>query len=131
MAKYQVKSYGSWKTPITSELIVSGTIKLGDIVLAGEDILWGESRPAESGRNVIVRRDSEGKIQGLTPKVYNVRTRVHEYGGGSFAASASSPFPTSTTSVSTSKLSTLNLKPLLQRVDCAMPTVWWTNLDSG
>ncbi len=87
MTKSQVRPYGSWKTPITSKLIVSETIKLGDIVLAGEDIFWSESRPAESGRNVIVRWDYEGNIADLTPKAYNVRTLVHEYGGGSFAAS--------------------------------------------
>lgn len=87
MANSQVSPYGSWKSPITSELIVSETIKLGEIVLDGEDVYWSESRPAEGGRNVIVRRSSEGNIENLTPSPYNVRTRVHEYGGGAFTVS--------------------------------------------
>jgi len=87
MANSQVSPYGSWKSPITSELIVSETIKLGEIVLDGEDVYWSESRPAEGGRNVIVRRSSDGNIEDLTPRAYNVRTRVHEYGGGAFAVS--------------------------------------------
>ncbi|MGD8774879.1 MAG: S9 family peptidase [Syntrophobacterales bacterium] len=78
------KPYGSWKTPITSELIVSETIKLGQIVLDGEAVYWSESRPAEGGRNVVLRWGSEGKIENITPKEFNVRSRVHEYGGGSF-----------------------------------------------
>ena len=78
------KPYGSWKTPITSELIVSETIKLQQIVLDGEDVYWSESRPAEGGRNVVLRWGSEGKIENITPKEFNVRSRVHEYGGGSF-----------------------------------------------
>ncbi len=84
MATPQVKRYGSWKSPITSKLIVSETIKLGQIVLDGEDIYWSESRPAEDGRNVIVRWSSDGKIEDVTPAPFNVRTRVHEYGGGAF-----------------------------------------------
>jgi hypothetical protein len=87
MANSQVKPYGSWKSPITTQLIVTETIKLGEIVLDGEDIYWSESRPAEGGRNVIVRRRTDGRTEDLTPAPHNVRTRVHEYGGGAFTVS--------------------------------------------
>ena len=87
MASPKVMPYGSWKSPITSDLIVSETVKLGQIVLDGDDIYWSESRPAEKGRNVIVRWSPNGKIEDLTPQPFNVRTRVHEYGGGAFMAS--------------------------------------------
>lgn len=80
----QLANYGSWKSPITSDLIVSGTIGLGGISLDGDDIYWMEGRPSEGGRNVIVRRTSDGKIADVTPPPFNVRTRVHEYGGGAF-----------------------------------------------
>src|SRR5579863_8620714 len=70
--------YGAWKSPITSDLIVAETIGLGGVVIDGGDIYWTESRPGEGGRNVLVKKD-RGDI---TPAPLNVRTRVHEYGGG-------------------------------------------------
>ncbi|MGQ4646525.1 prolyl oligopeptidase family serine peptidase [Lyngbya aestuarii] len=82
MTQVQTAPYGSWKSPITADLIVAGTIGLGSIALDGEDIYWIEGRPAEAGRNVIVRWTPDGKIADVTPSPFNVRTRVHEYGGG-------------------------------------------------
>jgi dipeptidyl aminopeptidase/acylaminoacyl peptidase len=78
----RVAAYGSWKSPITSELIVAGTIGLGQIVLDGEDIYWSEIRPTEGGRSVVVRRTPDGQKTDVTPSAFNARTRVHEYGGG-------------------------------------------------
>jgi dienelactone hydrolase len=84
MSEPRVAPYGSWKSPITSELITSETLGLGEIVLDGEDIYWVERRPMEGGRSVIVRRTPDGRTTDVTPRDFNVRTRVHEYGGGSF-----------------------------------------------
>jgi len=80
-----ISPYGSWKSPITSDLIVSGTVGLGQIAIDCDDIYWVEGRPSEAGRSVIVRRTPDGKISDVTPPPFNVRTRVHEYGGASFA----------------------------------------------
>lgn len=77
-------SYGSWKSPITADLIVAGTIGLGQIALEGDDVYWIEGRPSEAGRSVIVHRTADGQISDVTPLPFNVRTRVHEYGGGAF-----------------------------------------------
>lgn len=77
--------YGSWKSPITADLIVAGTIGLGQIALDGDDVYWIEGRPSEAGRSVIVRCTPDGKTLDVTPLPFNVRTRVHEYGGGAFA----------------------------------------------
>jgi dipeptidyl aminopeptidase/acylaminoacyl peptidase len=84
MSHAQVAPYGSWKSSITSDLIVSGTVGLGQIALDGEDIYWIEMRPSEGGRNCIVRRTSDGQTEDLTPPGFNARTRVHEYGGGDY-----------------------------------------------
>jgi dipeptidyl aminopeptidase/acylaminoacyl peptidase len=84
MAEERVAPYGSWKSPITSDLIVSGTFGLGQIALDGSDVYWTEMRPAEGGRYVIVRRRADGQISDVTPAPFNARTRVHEYGGGAF-----------------------------------------------
>ncbi|HEY9647452.1 MAG TPA: prolyl oligopeptidase family serine peptidase, partial [Chroococcidiopsis sp.] len=84
MVSSNVAPYGSWTSPITSELIVAGTIRLGEIRLDGDDIYWSELRPMDSGRSVIVRRTPDGQTTDVTPAPFNVRTRVHEYGGGAF-----------------------------------------------
>ncbi len=83
MAK-KTAPYGSWRSPITSDLIVSETIGLGSIALDGDDILWLETRPSEAGRNVIVRRSADGQVRDVTPAPFSARTRVHEYGGNPF-----------------------------------------------
>jgi dipeptidyl aminopeptidase/acylaminoacyl peptidase len=84
MTKPQVAPYGSWKSPITSDLIVAESVGLGQIVLDGEDVYWNETRPTEDGRSVIVRRFPDGRTADVTPSPYNARTRVHEYGGGEY-----------------------------------------------
>jgi len=80
--------YGSWKSPITTDLIVSGAVGLGQVALDGPDVYWVEMRPAESGRMVVVRRTGAGEIVDITPEPYSARTRVHEYGGGAFLVDA-------------------------------------------
>jgi dipeptidyl aminopeptidase/acylaminoacyl peptidase len=67
-------------------LISSANVELypGQLVLDSEDIYWNEMRPAEGGRNVIVRRASDGQISDMISAPFNARTRVHEYGGGAF-----------------------------------------------
>jgi dipeptidyl aminopeptidase/acylaminoacyl peptidase len=76
--------YGAWRSPVTADAIVAGVIGLSQIQLDGDDIYWVELRPAEAGRNVVVRRRPDGAIEDVTPPEFNVRTRVHEYGGGSY-----------------------------------------------
>ena len=67
-------------------MLVEGAARLDDVVVDDGSILWCESRPAEGGRSVIVRRDRDGGLRDVTPAEHNVRTRVHEYGGGAWYA---------------------------------------------
>jgi dipeptidyl aminopeptidase/acylaminoacyl peptidase len=76
-----ISPYGSWKSPISSELIVSKNIGLGGAFAVGDDVFWIESRPSEKGRNVLVRRAPDGTASDVTPPGFNVRSTVHEYGG--------------------------------------------------
>ena len=85
MPEVQVAPYGSWKSPVTSDLIVAESIRLGQLALDGEDIYWVEQRPREGGRNVVVRRTADENIDDVTPSPFNACSRVHEYGGGAFA----------------------------------------------
>jgi dipeptidyl aminopeptidase/acylaminoacyl peptidase len=84
----QIAPYGSWKSPITSDLIVAETIMLGQPMLDGDDIYWLETRPQEQGRAVIVRRTPDGAATDLNPAPYSARTRVHEYGGAGYLPAA-------------------------------------------
>ena len=105
----QTAPYGTWKSPITADLIVAGSVGLGQVSLDrsilitdtpqdgasptaskissfSEDLYWLESRPSEKGRNVLVRArsDHNGELVDVTPAPFNVRTRAHEYGGGAY-----------------------------------------------
>ncbi|GMH43163.1 hypothetical protein BSKO_11085 [Bryopsis sp. KO-2023] len=73
--------YGSWASPITSDLIVAAAIGLGGVVLSDHGTFWLEGRPTEGGRIVLVKRKDNGEGQDVTPAEFNIRTRVHEYGG--------------------------------------------------
>src|SRR4030095_2821516 len=84
MNKKQVAPFGSWRSPITSDLIVAETVGLSQPAIDGEAIYWMEMRPSEGGRNVIVTRDSKGRTSDVTPPSFNARTRAHEYGGGDY-----------------------------------------------
>ena len=84
MAERRTLPHGSWKSPITSDLIVSESVGLIQPAIDGEDIYWIEMRPSEGGRNVIVRREPSGPTTAVNPPSFNARTRVHEYGGGDF-----------------------------------------------
>ena len=87
MTTLKIVPYGSWKSPITSDAIVSATVGLGQIVLDGTDVYWLELRPSEGGRSVIIRCRADGHTVDMTPAPFNARTRVHEYGGGAFTVS--------------------------------------------
>jgi dienelactone hydrolase len=84
MPQTKMAPYGSWRSPITSDLIVAQITVLSDVRLVGDDIYWLEGRPQEQGRNVIVRAGPDGIAADITPAGFNVRTRAHEYGGGSW-----------------------------------------------
>jgi len=80
----KIAPYGSWKSPITSELYASAYVGLGEVQLKDGTVYWNELRPKEQGRYVVVELGSDGKTRDITPPGFNARTRVHEYGGGSY-----------------------------------------------
>lgn len=80
-------SYGSWPSPISAELVAYGANATVNIVVEGDVTYLCEMRPANKGRNTIIRRDFSGQLLDVTPPDFNVRTFVHEYGGGAFAVS--------------------------------------------
>ena len=80
-----VRPYGSWPTPITSEVVVTKAVRLAEAQVDGDAVIWSESRPAERGRTALVRAQGEAREE-LLPGDRNARTAVHEYGGGAWWA---------------------------------------------
>ncbi len=80
----RVLPYGSWPTPITSEVVVSKAVRLAEVRIDGDDVVWSESRPTEAGRTALVRRRVDGVTEELLPEGWNARSAVHEYGGGAW-----------------------------------------------
>jgi dipeptidyl aminopeptidase/acylaminoacyl peptidase len=78
----KIAPYGTWMSPVTTELVVGQTIGLSSVMVDGADVWWLESRPNEAGRSVLVRRGADGLIRDMTPPPFDVASRVHEYGGG-------------------------------------------------
>ncbi len=84
MTKKRIAPYGSWKSPLTATAIASESFGLAQVAIDGDDLYWTETRPWEGGRSVIVRQTADGTTSDVTPEDFNVRNRVHEYGGGTF-----------------------------------------------
>lgn len=79
-----VAPYGAWPSPIRIDDVVGGVIGLAEPWIDGDDTYWVENRPSEAGRRVLVRSGLDGVMVDVLPPTFNVRTRVHEYGGGSY-----------------------------------------------
>ena len=79
-----IAPYGTWKSPLTAARVTAGSLRFDHIVLDGDDVYWVEGRASEGGRNVIVCRSRDGAVRDITPADFNVRTRVHEYGGAAY-----------------------------------------------
>lgn len=78
-------SAGTWPSPITAVSLVTGATEVDEVVTDGALVWWSESRPDEGGRTAVMCWN-EGTIVEVTAADANVRTRVHEYGGGGWWA---------------------------------------------
>src|SRR5919201_655594 len=87
MPEKKTSPYGSWKSPITPDVLLKGVVHMRNQMLRwdGGDLYWSELRPSEGGRIVVCRRGADGALSDVTPQGFNARSRVHEYGGGHFA----------------------------------------------
>ncbi|WP_091740957.1 S9 family peptidase [Phenylobacterium immobile] len=86
-----VSPYGAWASPISAESLAKSAIGVSDLRAADGRLYWLENRPDEGGRLVVMTGDAgsdtggdAGDARALTPEGFNVRTRVHEYGGASY-----------------------------------------------
>jgi dipeptidyl aminopeptidase/acylaminoacyl peptidase len=81
----EIAPYGSWRSPIDAGSVARAGRRLGSPAVAGDGaVWWAEGRPEEGGRVVLMRQAGGGGAEEVTPAGVNVRTRVHEYGGGAW-----------------------------------------------
>jgi dipeptidyl aminopeptidase/acylaminoacyl peptidase len=80
----ELSPYGTWSSPLSAEVVATGEVWLEEVQLRGGVCYWLEERPAEEGRHVIVTGDALSSGRDLTPEGFSARTKVHEYGGGSY-----------------------------------------------
>ncbi|WP_034276924.1 alpha/beta hydrolase family protein [Haloechinothrix halophila] len=80
-----IAPYGTWESPITAEMAAaaSGAAHWTDFVQS--EIAWAQPLTSEGGRVTLLRETPSG-VEELVPAPYNVRNRVHEYGGRPWAA---------------------------------------------
>jgi dipeptidyl aminopeptidase/acylaminoacyl peptidase len=69
---------------VSAAAVAAQSVRLSSVTLDGDDLYWIEGRPADGGRSVLMRRRADHVIEDVTPAPFNVRTRVHEYGGGAY-----------------------------------------------
>jgi len=80
----QQAPYGEWKSPISAAMVADGSRPLALPRIGGADLYWLEGRATEGGRMTLLRARAGGTAQEVTPAPFNVRTRVHEYGGAAY-----------------------------------------------
>jgi dipeptidyl aminopeptidase/acylaminoacyl peptidase len=89
------REYGEWPSPITADAATAATVQLGPVEIADGFVYWLERRPSEGGRGVVVRAPADAESAStataetdpaadVTSDDVDVRTLVHEYGGGDF-----------------------------------------------
>ncbi len=72
--------YGAWPSPVSAAMAAAAGVRLSEPWLGtGGSTWWLERRPSNAGHTTLVR-DGED----VTSPETNVRTRVHEYGGGAW-----------------------------------------------
>ncbi len=78
--------FGTWHSSISAEMVAGKSPKLSEPLLESNRVFWLESKPEEKGRTTIMMHES-GQSQSILPRPLSAKSKVHEYGGGSFAIS--------------------------------------------
>jgi dipeptidyl aminopeptidase/acylaminoacyl peptidase len=81
-----VAPFGTWPSPVSPDLVSGGTVGFSELAVDGDVVTWLELRPAEGGRRALVRWSPGSPARDVLPAGVNVDSRVHEYGGGAYAA---------------------------------------------
>ncbi|MFD5264991.1 LpqB family beta-propeller domain-containing protein [Streptomyces sp. NPDC058335] len=77
----RILPYGAWPSPLDARLAAAHDGRPEYVGFVGDEVWWTAPRPAEGGRRTLVRRREDGTEESVLPAPWNVRSRVHEYGG--------------------------------------------------
>ncbi|WP_022880784.1 S9 family peptidase [Gryllotalpicola ginsengisoli] len=86
MTERIIAPYGEWESPIGAADVARVSGSVGEPAFVGDEVWWLELVPEEGGRASVRRRAPGGEPEDLLPAPWNARSRVHEYGGGAWAA---------------------------------------------
>ena len=83
-----VAPYGAWPSPISAESLVAGAVGIAEVMAdpaQSRYLWWAETRPDEGGRTAVMRHCLTTRVtEEFTGPGADVRTLVHEYGGGAW-----------------------------------------------
>lgn len=82
---------GSWESNINTDFVVNGSPRISDLLMTSTGSYWLESIPSEKGRMAILRYHN-GETTNILAEDFNVRSKVHEYGGGAFCVTETEIF---------------------------------------
>jgi dipeptidyl aminopeptidase/acylaminoacyl peptidase len=79
-----IAPYGEWRSPLTAESVAAGSSVPDSARFVGDEVWWAEPIAAE--HRIALLRRVDGAVEPVLPAPWNVRTSVHEYGGGAWTA---------------------------------------------
>ena len=84
----QQRAYGTWPSTLEARRIASESLRLSQPRLRDGEVYWIEGRPSERGRQQLMCARASGELIEISPTDIDVRSRVHEYGGGDYGLGA-------------------------------------------
>lgn len=115
-----IAAYGTWTSFLTGEFVAANSVKMAEPQWLGESLFWLETRPAEKGRQTILQRAADGSVREVLPNPWSARTKIHEYGGGSFVATPGAVYFVNgeDQQVYRLNLADLHIEPITQTAGC-------------
>ncbi|MCH1928916.1 prolyl oligopeptidase family serine peptidase [Shewanella sp. A25] len=90
----QVAPYGSWQSPLSATDVFEQVDEIDDLQSIGNAIYFSEVSGSAQGKVGIKRLIDTNIVTQVVPPEFNVKSRVHEYGGAAFLGIGKSMFVT-------------------------------------
>ncbi len=88
MSAKNTASFGRWPSQLTAQTLANNSLRFGAPKLVGDAIFWPQSLPNEGGRTTLMLKTGNSDPQSLLPKPWDIRSKVHEYGGGAYTVAS-------------------------------------------